>query len=302
MAGADRVEGTLFGHGERTGNVDLVTIALNLLSRGIDTGLDFSNIDEIVKVVESASRIAVHPRHPYAGDLVFTAFSGSHQDAIRKGMDSRAESEKIFDLGWKVPYLHLDPADIGREYEKLIRINSQSGKGGAVYVLENDYGIAPPKGMHPEIGRAIQQVADEKGDEISSEELLVTFKKEFVNLSEPYGLDSFRRVMTSKDGSVVRIRLAVSINGENLELEGEGNGPISAAVHALQGRDNVIDFILDDFVEQSLGHSADATAMAYISVIRQSDQRKFFGAGEHSNIDKAAMCAIFAALNRAAIH
>lgn len=302
LAGAERVEGTLFGHGERTGNLDIVILALNLYSRGLETGLDFSDMNSIVDIVESVSCIPVHQRHPYAGELVFTAFSGSHQDAIRKGMDSRRQSEEIFHIGWKVPYLHINPADIGRKYERLIRINSQSGKGGAVYVLEHDFGFRPPKEMHPEIGEVIQRLADEKRDEISSDELFEAFTRNFIEVKGPYILEKFSQVSAQDEEKKIRVRLWLSLNGLKVEIQGEGNGPISAAVHALKSRDDIIDFSLEDFVEQSLGHSADATAVAYVSVRRSSDGRIFYGVGEHSNIDQAAMRAVFAALNRAAIN
>jgi 2-isopropylmalate synthase len=299
MAGAERVEGTLFGHGERTGNVDLIVLAMNLHSRGIATGLDFSDMDGVVKVVESASLIPVHPRHPYAGELVFTAFSGSHQDAIRKGLDGRAKAGDLFGVDWKVPYLHVDPADLGRSYERIIRINSQSGKGGAAYVLEHEYGIIPPKAMQPDLGRAVQHLADATGAEISAEQLLAVFRSEFMAVKGPYELRHFQRLADQEDGTV-RADVAVAVNGREHAAQAEGNGPISALVNALRAIPGMIDFRLDDFVEQSLGHTADATAIAYISIIRNSDGSKHFGAGEHPNIDRAAMAALFAALNRAA--
>ena len=299
MAGAERVEGTLFGHGERTGNLDIVTLALNLHSRGIEPGLDFSDMDSIIRTVEETSLIPVHPRHPYAGSLVFTAFSGSHQDAIRKGMEKREEASKLFDVGWKVPYLHIDPADLGRKYEKLIRINSQSGKGGAAYVLEREFGYVTPKGMHPDIGRMVQYLADVKGSEIGSPELLEAFRKEFLEPEKIYRLKEFRRIH-SEDPNLVEVVVTLEIDGGEVSLKGEGNGPISATVHALLSDSRIIRFKLDDFVEQTLGHSADAKAVAYVSVKRESDSKVFYGAGEHVNIDKAAVRAVFAALNRAA--
>jgi len=302
MAGADRVEGTIFGHGERTGNLDICIFALNLYSRGIETGLDFSNMPEIVDLIERVSGIPVHPRHPYAGQLVFTAFSGSHQDAIRKGMESKEKASKLFKQGWKVPYLHIDPADIGRSYEKLIRINSQSGKGGAAYVLEHDFGIYPPKGMHPEIGSIVQAVADEKGTEINSAELLEIFRNNFINAQGPYSLVKFSRVAEDSDNETVTVKLSVKMEDKLLELKGKGNGPISAVVQAIHKSRSFIEFILDDFSEQTLGHSADAKAMAYVGIRRTSDNRMFYGAGEHSNIDMAAILAVFAALNRAVLN
>jgi 2-isopropylmalate synthase len=300
MAGANRVEGTIFGHGERTGNLDISTLALNLHSRGINISLDFSDMQSIVRLVEEVSNIPVHPRHPYAGQLVFTAFSGSHQDAIRKGIDSKKKAMEIFHQSWKVPYLHIDPADIGRNYEKLIRINSQSGKGGVAYVLESEFGIYPPKAMQPEIGKAVQKLAETKGDEINSQELLDIFIENFINIKGPYALKKFTRKQHEESSmELVSVKLSIEIDGENLELESSGNGPISAAVHAIKESKKFVEFKLDDFVEQSLGHDADATAIAFVGIRRASDNRLIYGAGRHSNIDMAAMFAIFAALNRA---
>lgn len=300
MAGAERVEGTLFGHGERTGNVDLVTLAMNMHARGIEMGLDFTDMNNIIRTVEEASRIAVHERHPYAGNLVFTAFSGSHQDAIMKGIESKDKAEELFNQGWKVPYLHIDPADVGREYERLIRINSQSGKGGAAYILEHEFGYATPKGMHPEIGAMVQHIAEEKSSEVDAEELFAGFRSEFFPLEGKFKLVNFAREITD-DSSKVKVHFELEMDGKLIEVTGEGNGPISATVHGIKDIPGVKDFILDDFIEQSLGHSADAKAIAYVSVKRSSDNKKFFGAGEHVNIDKAAVLAVFAALNRAAI-
>jgi 2-isopropylmalate synthase len=214
-------------------------------------------------------------------------------------MESLDKAKKIFKQEWKVPYLHIDPADIGRHYEKLIRINSQSGKGGIAFILEHEFGIFPPKAMQPEIGDAVQKLADKKGDEIDSKELLKAFKKNFVNVKGRYSLLKFSRV-NSKDPDKVSVKITVKSASKTYELKGKGNGPISAVVHALKEKTGcVIDFILDDFCEQSLGHDADATAMAFIGIRRLSDNRLIYGAGEHSNIDQAAMLALFAALNRA---
>ena len=299
MAGGERVEGTLFGHGERTGNLDIVVLAMNLHARGLDTGLDFSDLNSIVETVEETSLIPVHPRHPYAGELVFTAFSGSHQDAIRKGMEDRGKARELFGVDWKVPYLHVDPADVGRTYESLIRINSQSGKGGAAYILEKEFGYAAPKKMHPEIGRMVQRMSDETGEEISAEALLNAFRSEFINPSEVYELIDFHR-NSSDSPETVGVSLTVAVDGGKRKLRGDGNGPISAAVHALKADPGVIDFVLMDFMEQTLGQTADAKAVAYVSMKRGSDEREFYGAGEDVNIDKAAIHALFAALNRAA--
>ncbi len=303
MAGAERVEGTLFGHGERTGNVDICTFALNLFSRGINTGLDFSNLPGIVRVVEASTGIDVHERHPYAGQLAFTAFSGSHQDAIRKGMENREKAEKLFKIGWKLPYLHIDPSDVGRKYEKLIRINSQSGKGGVAYVLEHDFGIFPPKNMHPYIGLAVQRYADEKGDEIGPQELISIFRKEFVNVKGPFSLLKFQRLHVegadeSQEDTVVKVRLTLSLDGKAQEVDGSGNGPISATVHAIRDEARLYKFILEDFSEKTLGRNADAKAIAFVGIRRKSDNMLFYGVGEHPNIDQAAVQALFSALNR----
>lgn len=299
MAGGERVEGTMFGHGERTGNLDIMVLAMNLQSRGIETGLDFSDLNSIVKLVEEASLIPVHPRHPYAGDLVFTAFSGSHQDAIKKGMENRDKARGIFHVDWKVPYLHIDPADVGRSYEKLIRINSQSGKGGAAYILEKEFGYTTPKRMHPEIGGMVQKMSDESGEEIGSKELLTAFHSEFINPPSKYEMIDFHRE-TSDSPDEIRVSIKLKTDSGESEISGNGNGPISAAVHALRSHPDVIDFVLIDFMEQALGRTADAKAVAYVSVERSSDKKQFYGAGEDVNIDRAAIQALFAALNRAA--
>ncbi len=298
MAGAERVEGTLFGHGERTGNVDLVTLSLNLHCRGIETGLDFSEMDNIIRIVEESSRIEVHERHPYAGNLVFTAFSGSHQDAIMKGMESKGKFAGEFNQEWKVPYLHIDPADVGRSYERLIRINSQSGKGGAAYILEHDFGYFTPKAMHPEIGSMVQKIADAKHLEVTAHELFSAFTEEFIEVNGRYSFVGYTREEIGDSGDV-KVVLKLEVDGSSEQFDGRGNGPISATVDALRKVDGMLEFSLDDFIEQSLGHTADAKAIAYVSVRRNSDGKKFFGAGEHVNIDFAAIRAVFTAINRA---
>ena len=295
LAGGDRVEGTLFGHGERTGNVDIVTLAMNMFSRGIDPHLDFSDIDNVVKIVEHASNIMVHPRHPYAGSLVYTAFSGSHQDAIRKGMDSREVIGEFFGQQWKVPYLHIDPADVGREYGKLIRINAQSGKGGIVYVLEHDFDIYPPKKMHPAIGSVVQKIAEEKNNELSTQDIYNAFENEFVEVQGRYKLISYKR-MPEDDTEKVKVSLELSIDDTKYEVTGEGNGPISAMTAALKTLDFISDFTLVDFAEQTLGTDANAVAMAFVGIT--VGEQLCHGAGRHSNIDRAAVKALFSALNR----
>ncbi len=299
LAGATRVEGTIFGHGERTGNLDLSVLALNLESRGVSTGLDFSNLPEIVRIVERNSGIEVHPRHPYAGDLVFTAFSGSHQDAIRKGLEHRAEISEFFRQGWKIPYLHIDPADLGRQYEKLIRINSQSGKGGVVFVLEKEFGIYPPKTMHPEIGAVVQRYVDEKGGEINSTELHRIFQEAFVNVGGPYRMENYSRASVGERSGAT---FTWFVNDIPHELIGQGNGPLSAVVHALKGSGLMPFFKVEDFSERSLGKDADAHAIAFVGLRCGPDAehtRLVYGAGEHSNIDRAAIAALVSAMNRA---
>ena len=296
LAGATRAEGTIFGHGERTGNLDIAVLALNLESRGIDTGLCFKNMPDIVRIVEANTGIEVHPRHPYAGQLVFTAFSGSHQDAIRKGLERRSEVSEFFEQGWKVPYLHLDPADVGREYERLIRINSQSGKGGIVFVLEKEFGINPPKAMHPAIGRVVQDVMDEQGGEVDSSALEKIFRESFVNISGPYQMSEYSRI-TSSSGDRLGVNFTWHINGERYELYGQGNGPLSAVANALNSSKLLPEFTLVDFSEQTLGNSEHAVAMAFVGIRGAEGDAMVYGAGEHTNIDRAAVAALVTALN-----
>ena len=300
LAGAERVEGTIFGHGERTGNLDISVLALNLFSRGIDPKLDFSDMDEVVRVVEHASGIEVHPRHPYAGELVFTAFSGSHQDAIRKGLERRQEISEYYRQGWKIPYLHIDPADVGREYSKLIRINSQSGKGGVVFVLEKEYDIWPPKAMHPDIGREVQKYVDRVGGELDGKQLLEIFREQFVNLTGPYRMSDFtREILSHENGDRIGVGLKWWIGEKSYDLYGEGNGPLSAFKHALDQCPEMEDFELADFSEKTMGKSADAHAMAFVGIRCRGEQKLIYGAGEHTNIDRAAIAALITALNRA---
>ncbi len=296
LAGADRVEGTLFGHGERTGNVDLVTIANNLRSRGIDTGLNFSDLPKIAATVERLTGMPIYYRMPYSGELVFTAFSGSHQDAIRKGMQQLGEAAMRFGMAWKVPYLHVDPTDYGREFERLIRINSQSGKGGIAWVLEQDYGLHLPRPMHPEIGRAVQALSDRVGREVSSEEVHQVFMDEFVHPHGPYELIGYWPRPDENDPSLVHGEVKLMVRGERKAARADGNGPISAFVHALRSL-GISGFAVDDYDEQAVGHGADATAYCYVP-LKMDDGSVLFGVGTHTNIDQAAAYAIVAALNR----
>lgn len=299
LAGAHRVEGTLFGHGERTGNVDLSIVANNLFSRGIETGLDFSNLEEIGATVERLTGMPIYYRTPYIGEYVFTAFSGSHQDAIRKGMNRLEEAPDKFGVGWKVPYLHIDPTDLGRKYESLIRINSQSGKGGAVWVLEQEHGLLPPKAMHPEIGHAIQVYADEVAREVSSSEVYDVFQKVFVNSPGPYELIGYWPRPDDTDPTRIHGELRIKVDGEEQRVAADGNGPISAFVMALRQL-GISDFNVENYHEQAVGKGADAVAVAYVP-LKFSDNGALYGVGTGTNIDQAAIRAIVAGLNRRAV-
>jgi 2-isopropylmalate synthase len=298
LAGADRVEGTLFGHGERTGNVDLVTMALNLYSRGIDIGLDFSNLDEIADTVQRLTGMPIYYRAPYAGEYAFTAFSGSHQDAINKGMHKLGQAPEIFGSRWKVPYLHIDPTDLGRKYEKLIRINSQSGKGGIAWVLEQDYGIGIPKGMQPQLSKIVQAYMDEVGREISSEEVYTIFREQFLEPGGPYKLKGYWARPDDADPAFIHGDIRIVVDGEEHELKADGNGPVSAFVHAVQKMAGV-SFSVDDYHEQAIGSGEDAQAMAFVP-LKIDDGRIVWGVGSDSNISQAAVRAIVAGLNRLA--
>ncbi len=297
MAGADRVEGTLFGHGERTGNVDLVTSINNLYSRGIATGIDFSNLSEVAATVERLTGMGIYYRQPYAGSYAFTAFSGSHQDAINKGVHKLSEAPEQFGMGWKVPYLHIDPADVGRKFERLIRINSQSGKGGIAWVLEQDFGIEIPKAMQPELGKVIQKYSESVGREISSDEVYQEFRRVFVSQHNPkYELIGYWPRPDDKDPTFIHGEVKVKVNGEEKTVKADGNGPISAFVAAIR---QVVDteFSVDDYHEQAIGEGADAKAMAYVP-LDVAGHGVCFGVGSDSNIDQAAVQAIVAGLNR----
>lgn len=296
LAGADRVEGTLFGHGERTGNVDLVVVANNLAARGIETGLDFTNLPGIADTVARLTGMPIYYRQPYAGEYVFTAFSGSHQDAIRKGMQGRGEAGEKFGMGWKVPYLHVDPSDVGRKFERLIRINSQSGKGGIAWVLEQDYGIKLPRAMHPQMGAAVQHYSDEVRHEVTSSEVHDIFKKEFVNPAGPYRLLGFWPRPDEKDPTHIHGELKLEVNGKEQTVRAEGNGPVSAFVAALR-QVTTTQFDIEDYDEQAVGKGAEAQALAYVP-LKLGDGRVVYGVGMDTNIDQAAVRAIVAALNR----
>lgn len=300
LAGADRVEGTLFGNGERTGNVDIVTLALNMYSQGVAPELDFSHIDQVRRDYEEATRMTVHERHPYAGELVFTAFSGSHQDAIRKGMlarDVRKNNEG--DRLWAVPYLPIDPKDIGCTYEAIIRVNSQSGKGGVAYILENEFGIEMPKAMHVEFGKIINTLADEKGEELTPSQIKSAFDQTYLTLESPLRLESFRTEarMENEGPSLVTCISYISVNGTPYELLASGNGPIDAFVQGLQ-EELVPPFTIGHYAEHSLGRGSDAKAIAYVQIETPSGAT-FFGAATDTNIELASVKAVLCGVNRA---
>ena len=298
LAGAERIEGTLLGHGERTGNMDLVTFALNLKSRGVEPGLDFSRLPEIVDFIEEVSGIPVHPRAPYAGELVFTAFSGTHQDAIRKGLARQAEIAETFHQGWKVPYLHIDPRDVGRSHEGLIRINSQSGKGGVAYVLENVYGIEVPKAMQPQVATAVQQEAESSGGELTAPDIHRIFLEKFVEPSGRIELKNFRIQRPAPTGiDQTGVELALKAGGSVYAVIGTGSGPIEAAAAALNRCPSVPPFQVEAYSEHALGRGSDARAIAFLG-LRTGDGEVIYGAGIHENVNIAAITAMVSALNR----
>ena len=296
LAGADRVEGTLFGNGERTGNLDIVTVALNLNSHGVPSGLDFSDLQSIREVYERVTRLNVPERQPYAGELVFTAFSGSHQDAIKKGLDRRA-TETANDPGvpWGVPYLTIDPQDIGRSYEAIIRINSQSGKGGVAYVLDREHGFDLPKTMHPQVGKRIYDLADELGRELTTDEIRDAFFRDFVNVASPLDVVDYELIHQVGERGKVKCEASILIHGEERHIEGFGNGPINAFVHALESI-NLKDFKVSDYRSHAVRGGSDASAAAYVQVQRD-DGRLLWGAGVDPSIEMAGLKALVTAWN-----
>jgi 2-isopropylmalate synthase len=288
LAGADRVEGTLFGNGERTGNLDIVVVALNLYTHGIHPGLDLTDINGIREVYERCTRLEVPARQPYAGELVFTAFSGSHQDAIKKSWAVQKPQEP-----WDVLYIPIDPADIGRSYKAIIRINAQSGKGGVAYVLEHEFGLSLPKLMHKEIGKIINDVADAKGTELSPAEIHEVFRREYLERTTPLALQHFK---TTERDSAVKCEASLMLNGAAHKLAGEGNGPIDAFTHALEST-SLPKFEVLSYSEHSLGKGSEARAVSYIQIKTEKNQM-LFGAGIDTNIELASIKAIVSALNR----
>ena len=295
LAGAERIEGTLFGNGERTGNVDLVTLAMNMYTQGVDPKLDFSHINRIKDVYEQTTKMKVSERHPYAGTLVFTAFSGSHQDAINKGTAYMQEHGGDY---WEIPYLPIDPADVGREYEPIIRINSQSGKGGAAYVLHNEFGYNLPKAMHPEFGTVVKAECDRLGTEMSSEQLFELFKREYIDIDSPYRLVRHQFHEQYHGGeTVVNFEGSLSMNGSETPIGGEGNGPIDAFFNALQ-RVGIQGYEFVSYHEHAISTGSDSKAIAYIE-LKKPDGNNIFGVGISHNINLASLRGILCAINRA---
>ncbi len=293
MAGADRVEGTLFGNGERTGNVDIITLGLNMFTQGIDPDLDISDIKSLVDTAEFCNQLPVHQRHPYAGLLVHTAFSGSHQDAIRKGMDAMRQTNQTL---WEVPYLPIDPADIGCTYEAIIRVNSQSGKAGSAWLLETEHHVRLPRPMEVEFSQLVQKEADSSGREMTAAIIWALYEAEYLNITSPFQLVSFESAPASRTAETERVVAKVSFNGETQEISGTGNGPISAMVTAL--RDNFdLQFTLADFGQNTRSSTSKAEAAAYVE-LKNAEGVSVFGAGIDTSITKAPILALMSAINR----
>ena len=294
MAGADRVEGTLFGNGERTGNVDIVTIALNLLTQGIDPELNFSDINAVIREVEYCNQLPVHPRHPYAGDLVFTAFSGSHQDAIKKGLNALEKSNKP---EWEVPYLPIDPADLGRSYEAVVRINSQSGKGGIAFILEKDHGVSLPRRLQINLSEKVQKVADETGKEVMSRDIWKVFEKNYIAFPGKLELINYALSSTEDSSGITsdKVEITLKVEKDEVSLVGVGGGPIEAFVSAVNNHFST-SISVSDYHQHSVTSGADAKAAAYIELTQEG--RNEWGAGIDGNTVKASFQAIVAGLNK----
>ena len=296
LAGADRVEGTLFGNGERTGNLDIVTVALNMFTQGVDPMLDFSHIDHVREIYERCTKMHVPERWPYAGKLAFTAFSGSHQDAINKGHEYMRESKTPY---WEIPYLPIDPADVGREYEPIIRINSQSGKGGAAFIMDHNYGYHMPKAMHPEFGAVVQAECDKTGRELTANEVYELFHREFLNISEPYALSRakfYEEAIAGSAANVTHFSGVLSVRGQFVQLESRGNGPIDAFFNAL-GQAGIEGYSFISYYEHAISMGSDSQAVAYIE-LRVPGGRRIFGVGTEHNINFASVKGILSAINR----
>ena len=297
MAGADRVEGTLFGNGERTGNVDVVTLALNMWTQGVDPELDFHNINAIKEVYERCTKMQVPPRQPYAGELVFTAFSGSHQDAINKGKIYMEESGTPY---WEIPYLPIDPADVGREYEPIIRINSQSGKGGTAFILANNYGIKKPKSLHPEFSAVVQKACDEKGKELKAEEVFDLFQQEYRNVCGPYRLVNYKiSEEKNEQDDLTHVHFSGELKYKDnapVQIEGNGNGPVAAFCDAMN-QTEVASYQFVDYSEHAISVGSDSKAISYIH-LKNPQGKDIFGIGVSHNIGYASMKGIICAINR----
>ncbi|MPZ10022.1 MAG: 2-isopropylmalate synthase [Kiloniellaceae bacterium] len=295
MAGADRIEGTLFGNGERTGNVDLVTLGMNLFTQGIDPGIDFSDIDGIRETAEYCNQLPVPERHPYAGDLVFTAFSGSHQDAIKKGMAAMKQSNSGL---WEVPYLPIDPRDVGRSYETVVRINSQSGKGGIAYILHSEYGLDLPRKLQAAFSQKVQERADTSGKEITPQQIWELFEETYLTPRQPFAFVEHRSVPDTHATEMRQLTATIEENGVRREIQGSGNGPIAAFVNALR-KDCGVDIQVHDYHEHAVGAGADAKAVAYVEA-EAADGRTYWGVGQHPNIVVACLQAVVSAANQMA--
>jgi len=295
MAGADRVEGTLFGNGERTGNVDIVTLGLNMMTQGVDPHLDFSDIQKLVDTAEFCNQLPVHQRHPYAGQLVHTAFSGSHQDAIRKGMEAIASANSDF---WEVPYLPIDPADIGRTYEAIIRVNSQSGKAGSAWLLETEHHIRLPRGMEVEFSQLVQKEADHTGEEITSSRIWDIFKASYLDISRPFELVEFDSRPTARGAHTEKVEAIIRHEGKEVSFTAIGNGPISAFVEGMRQTFSM-QFRLADFGQNTRSSTSQAEAAAYVELkVPDEDGRSVFGAGVDTSITQAPILALISAINR----
>ena len=296
LAGADRVEGTLFGNGERTGNLDIITVALNMYSQGLHPELNLENLDEIREVYEQTTGMSVHERHPYGGDLVFTAFSGSHQDAIKKGMDRRQKDGDTNEVHWQVPYLSIDPRDLGRSYEAIIRINSQSGKGGVAYILSREFGLDLPKKMHIEIGGIVNDKADAESKELNAQDVYQIFQDEFLNKKSPLSLLTYSTKEDSQNSENLIIEAKILFDGQEIELNGSGNGPINAFVHALDNN-GLKKFKLTDYRQHSIGEGSATRSATYIQLKNESGILRY-GCGIDSSIEKSGLLALVSAINR----
>jgi 2-isopropylmalate synthase len=296
LAGADRIEGTLFGNGERTGNVDLVTLGLNLFTQGIDPGIDFSDIDGVREVAEHCNQLPVHPRHPYAGDLVYTAFSGSHQDAIKKGMTAVKQSNSGT---WDVPYLPIDPMDVGRSYEAVVRINSQSGKGGIAYIMSSEFGLDLPRKLQIAFSQKVQEQTDTSGKEITAQQIWDLFEATYLAAREPYAFVEHRSVPDTHASEKRQLTAIIEENGVRREIQGSGNGPIAAFVDALR-KDCGVEIRVRDYHEHAVGGGADAKAIAYVEA-EGADGRTHWGVGQHPNIVVACLEAVVSSANQMAV-